>query len=410
MQARSVILVAAALVGLAVPAHAEDRAEAEHYFRLGEKAYQAQDFEAAAAQFEEAYKKYDLPEIAFSAAQSYRRLYRIQHNPAHVARAVELYQVYLAKRTNGGRVADAADALGEMQHELEKLLAAGVVVSPELAKEHTRLSINVSFGTEQHRETGNLQEVGETRQETVAEIAATLDGKPVKTLMPINVPPGSHRVVVSARGFFTGETRIEVPQGATKIADVMLAPMPGRVTVATEAGARITVDGRLASNAPGAPLELPAGKHLITLSMRGRIPIAREVTVGRGDEITMRAPMETTLRRRAVPWFVAGGGATVAVTAVSATFAYLRDSDASDLLVDIRAHGDNTEADRARYDRLRGARDHWRTATYMSGAATVGLLGVAALLYYTDNRSPDGVRVEPLTVPAGGGAAIAGRF
>ena len=41
------------------------------------RAYAAQNFEAAAADFYEAYKALAMPEIAFSAAQAYRRLYRI---------------------------------------------------------------------------------------------------------------------------------------------------------------------------------------------------------------------------------------------------------------------------------------------------------------------------------------------
>jgi hypothetical protein len=45
----------------------------------------------------------------------------------------------------------------------------------------------------------------------------------------------------------------------------------------------------------------------------------------------------------------------------------------------------------------------------------VGLAGIAALLYYTDNPSPDGVRpygarIEPLATAGGAGAAIAGTF
>lgn len=405
------IAIAGVLVALlASPAAAEDRAQAEVYFRLGEKAYQAQDFEAAAAQFEEAYKNYELPEIAFSAAQSYRRLYRIKPKPADVARAVELYRSYLSKVTNGGRVADAADALAEMQHELDKLLASGAEVSPELAKEHTRLSINVSLDQEAPSPSRGMQEVAEQRTETTAVVRATLDGQPVKTLSFINVAPGAHAIVVTADGYFTGNTRIAVGQGQTQIANVQLVPRPARVTLATESGARVAVNGHVSGTTPLAPLELPAGKHVITLSMRGRLPVARELVVDRGAEVTLRAPLAMTWRRRTVPWLLAAAGVSGAVMGVSVTFTWLRDDAASDLLQEIRGPGNATEAQRQRYDRLREARDRWRTASYVSGAGLVALAGAAAVLYYTDNPSTDGVRVEPMTVPAGGGAAIAGRF
>jgi hypothetical protein len=97
-------------------AHADDRAAAERYFRAGAKAFAAQNFGAAATDFDEAYKALPLPEIAFSAAQAYRRLYRIDPKPEYVKRAVELYRVYLDKVKTGGRVADAADNLADMEH------------------------------------------------------------------------------------------------------------------------------------------------------------------------------------------------------------------------------------------------------------------------------------------------------
>lgn len=406
---RPVVVAVAVLLAFAAPSHAEDRAQAEAHFRLGEKAYQAQDFEAAAAQFEEAFKHAPLPEIAFSAAQAYRRLYRIKPRPADVARAVELYRVYLGKVTQGGRVADAADALAEMQQELDKLLREGVAISPELAKQHTRLSINVTFGSE--ASPTRMREIDEDRDAGPLHNArAFLDGEPVKLLSFVNVAPGRHAVRVIADGFFPEETSVVVPQGATQIADVRMQPQPAKVTIATTTGARVSVDGRLAGTTPVAPLELPAGKHVITIAMRGRLPIAREVVVARGQEVALRQPLQMTWRRKTVPWLLVGAGSATALFAVSTAFTYVRNGEARDLLATIRSDGDYVIADRERYERLRDARDNWRFTAVVSGGALVGLAGLAAVLYYTDNPSSDGVRVEPLRVPAGGGAAIAGRF
>ncbi|MDB4956871.1 MAG: hypothetical protein JWO36_4440, partial [Myxococcales bacterium] len=96
-------------------AHAEDKAAGERYFRAGAKAYSAQNFAAAATDFDEAWKAFPIPEIAFSAAQAYRKLYRIDPNPGHVRRAIELYRRYLEKVKSGGRVGDAVDNLAEME-------------------------------------------------------------------------------------------------------------------------------------------------------------------------------------------------------------------------------------------------------------------------------------------------------
>src|SRR5438445_11938404 len=105
MRAVTIVLVVAVAT-----AHA-DRSKAEQYFYAGEAAFKNQNFAAAAANFELAYREDPLPEIAFSAAQAYRRQYFIDGKPDHVKRAFDLYQAYLDKVKTGGRVADAADGL-----------------------------------------------------------------------------------------------------------------------------------------------------------------------------------------------------------------------------------------------------------------------------------------------------------
>lgn len=100
------------------PAYADEpqdkaaRKIAERHFHAGERAYKAQNFGAAAANFEEAYKALPLPEIAFSAAQAYRRQYRVEPKLEHARRSVELYRVYLDQVKTGGRVGVAADSIG----------------------------------------------------------------------------------------------------------------------------------------------------------------------------------------------------------------------------------------------------------------------------------------------------------
>ena len=53
---RSILIVTLALSLAAGAARADDRASAERYFRAGAKAYAAQNFSAAATNFEEAFK------------------------------------------------------------------------------------------------------------------------------------------------------------------------------------------------------------------------------------------------------------------------------------------------------------------------------------------------------------------
>jgi hypothetical protein len=403
---RTVVIASLLVAGTLHLAHAEDRAMAERYFRLGEKAYQAQNFEAAGMNFEEAYKQFPLAEIAFSAAQAYRRQYRIDPKPEYVALAVKHYKTYLGKVKSGGRVADAADALSEMQHELEKLVKSGVKVSEELARDYTILNINPSLGKQTSG--GGMQEVADTDRKQVATITVRLDGKPAEPFAPINVTPGEHRIEVAADGYFTQEKVTNVQQGASQIADIELAPKPAKVTVRTEGGAKILVDGR---PQPGAAFEIDAGRHVVSILHRGRNGVARELTVRRGQELTLDEPLEMTARRRVVPWLLVGSGVAFALTGVNVVLALRKDSQASDLLDnEIRGMGDQTQATLDRYNDARTWRDRYVVASWATGAACVGLAGIAALLYYTDNPSPDDVRVEPMATSGGAGAAIAGRF
>jgi hypothetical protein len=404
---RSFVAAIAVLVALTGVAAAEDRKAAEQFFRLGEKAYQAQNFDAAAQNFEEAYTNFALPEIAFSAAQAYRRWFFLERKPEHVYRAVELYRIYLGKVKSGGRVADAVDALAEMQAELDNLLKSGVEVAPAIAKEFTRIVINPALATE--ATSTDMQEVKEgTAQEVTFE--AMLDGQRVEAYAPINVLPGKHKVTVVAPGYVGASKEMLAAQGTTTIFDIPMQARPAKVTIVAAEDTSIKVDGRAVGTAPIAPLELTAGRHVITLSMRGHNPIAREVSLARGQQLTLRESLQMTTRRKLVPWFLGAAAVATAVAGVSTTFAVIRDSDAADMLYDLRTLGAWTDDDYYRYYRTRTARDRWRTAAYVSGGALALFGGLAAFLYFSDNPNPDSVRVEPLTVPAGGGAAIAGGF
>src|SRR5262245_54787666 len=159
-------------------AYADDRAAAERYFRIGSKAYSAQNFSAAATNFDEAYKALPMPEIAFSAAQAYRRLYQIEPKPEYVRRSIELYQRYLGAVKTGGRVGDAADNLADMKRELAKLEAAGISTAAARPTEaHTRLGVNVSVPDQAQAELGSLREIGEGTGDTVKGLSASIDGK-----------------------------------------------------------------------------------------------------------------------------------------------------------------------------------------------------------------------------------------
>ena len=167
---------------------------AERYFRAGAKAYSAQNFQAAATNFDEAYKALPMPEIAFSAAQAFRRLYQVEPKPEYVRRAVELYKLISSEVKTGGRVGDAADNLAEMKRELDKLEAAGVHDARRRGRaDATRHQCQRRRSGD--AETGALREIGDVdRRSDDQGLTATIDGKQVEpfTLVDVDAERARH--------------------------------------------------------------------------------------------------------------------------------------------------------------------------------------------------------------------------
>ena len=391
----SIVVVAMA----AGAARADERALAEKYFRAGAQAYSAQNFEAAAIDFDEAYKSLPLPEIAFSAAQAYRKLYRIAPKPEYVERAVELYRAYLDKVKTGGRVGDAADSLGEMERELDRLKLTARTSAP--AVEHTRLGVSVTIADQQVHDTSALHEIGDVTTTSLKGLSATIDGKPVEPFALVDVDAKEHVLSVTAEGYLPVEKKAVAVANQSQLIEIELRPKPATVSVKTEADAQISIDGRAVTT----PTDVAAGKHLLAITHRGREPYGRELMVMRGQTLTVTAPLEMTARRRAVPWILGGAGVLAAGAITTMIVAFERDSHASSLRAQIDA-GNRPPSDADAYDQAVSSRDHFVTATWLLGGAAVAAGATGALLYFFDRPSSEGVHVVPLA----GGAAITGRF
>jgi hypothetical protein len=398
-----IAIVIAALLATAT-AHAEDKVAAEQYFRAGAKAYAAQNFAAAVANFDEAYKALPRPEIAFSAAQAYRRLYRIDPKPLYVQRSVELYRVYLDKVKSGGRVGDAADSLGEMERELDRLKIRGATLSEKVV-ERTRLGVNVVIGDQTADTTALREIVDATGDATMKGVTTTIDGKPVEPFALIDVPAGEHTISVTADGYFPVEKKQRAVQGATSLVEIELKPRPANVVVKTESDATILVDGRKRD----AALDLGAGKHLLTITHRGREPWGKEIAVTRGQQLVIDAPLAKTGRRRAVPWVIGGATILAAGALTTVTLAFVHDSRASDLQSQI-AKGNQPPSVGSDYDDEVSARDRYRTSALVLGGAALAAGTVGALLYYLDVPSHERISITPSATPATAGVTITGRF
>ena len=342
---------------LAGSAAADDRAAAEQYFRIGADAYKSGKFDAAAANFDHAYENLKAPEIAFSAAQAHRLQYQVDHDPARLKRAIELYQAYVTDAPDGTKRKDALVYLERLRDTLAKIDPAQIAVVRD------KPSIYVSIALENAR--------------------VTIDGSTVERNTAIDVPPGEHVVAANADGYFPKEQRIRV-DNKTKIIPLELTARPATVSIKSQPDARITVDG-LPVLLRGNSTEVPAGPRLITVSARGRKPISREVMLNPGQELTLDAPLQPTTQRRAVRWVVVGAGTLLAGSLVTGAVALKADFSAADL----RDRTSLSVADAADYQRLRNRRDNLRVVSFALGGAALATAAIAAVMYYFDDPSTD---------------------
>ena len=391
MRWRSSIAAALALaVAAPAPAHADDRGDAEALYRVGERAFNAAHYADAADTFEQAYAKLPLPAIAFSLAQAHRLQYFIDNQPAHLKRAVELYHLYIDQQKDGGRIADAATNLGTIEPLLRQLEASGVAMGAMARTRTTRLVVSTD----------------------VVGAKATVDGTSGTVPFVREVTPGPHAVAIEAEGYVAYHGTALAIDGEMVPVEPALAPQPAALVIDAPRGAHVVIDGRAAGDAPLGKLELPAGPHLVVITQRGHMPIARDLVLARGNAQRIAAPLATTRQRKVARGVLIGGGALVVAAGVAGLVTYSASSDASadhDRIV----AGNASEATLAHYQKRRAERDADLPATEALAGVALAALVTGAALYWFDDRAPEAPRkleITPTVSASGAGAALAFRF
>ena len=222
-----------------------------------------------------------MPEIAFSAAQAYRRLYRVDGRARRTcARAVELYQrVPRQQVKTGGRVGDAADNLAEMQRELDKL-ERGASARWWRRSSRTRVSaISVAFADQRAGDASTLREIGDATGETTAHAARSPRStarRSSRSRSSTSRPP-EHTIAVTAEGYFPIEKTTDAVEGQSSLVEVDARAEAGDGHGQDRgrcADLRRWTPGR--DRADRAALELARGQALPRRSLRrGREPFAR---------------------------------------------------------------------------------------------------------------------------------------
>lgn len=321
---------------------------AKELFNAGREAYEAKSYAVAARAFEDAYQLAPRPTVLFSLAQAHRQQFLLDHDPARLRRAVELFELYVRQVQSGGRHDHAAQHLAELGPILAAIdaesKARGLSAPTALAAE-TRTQIMVHSPEKEARAS-----IGDEEPDAMPYIR--------------DVAPGPHRVRVEAPGYKPRTLELVAVQGRLVTAEAELVPLSATVRVEGPSGARILSDGRLIGEAPlSDPLELAAGRHRLMVVSDGYYAYSAELDLARGADLTVRAELELTVQRRvSLGLFGVATGLLIA-GATSGVIALVADADA-------RAVVDRLEA-------RQGIRGRDELAEYQSARA---LRGVAAPL------------------------------
>ena len=343
-------------------------------FNAGAQAYAAGQFNAAIQAFEESHRISPRPGILFSIAQAHRRQYYVDKRPEHLKSSIRYYRDYLTQVTEGGRRADAAQALSELEPLAERLAASTAPAPAPEAPPETRLMVS-----------------SPTRGATVS----VDKGKALEAPLITEIKPGKHALHLTADGYFDEDREITASAGGVAALDIALRERPGQLVIKVRAGAQLTIDGRYIATTPlPRPLEIEPGHHLITIARNGYRAHTEEIDVSRAETRTMDVSLEATRQRVASYVLLGTGVAGILAGGVVAGLAVRQQSLAQDIDTQRQNKpfdcGDPTvECPTKAYERAVKQRDALRPVAAVALSAGALVAATGAVLFLFDQPSLD---------------------
>lgn len=397
---RALYLLTGALLLLSAGAGAADPlGEAKGYYDAGVRAYSAAKYEIAVEAFREAYRLAPRESVLFSLAQAERRQYTVERDPAMLREAIGHFRKYLQDVPEGGRRADAVEALGELEAIAARLnqdLTAGNGVSEGKAK-LTRLMISA----------------------LTAGSTISLDGKETTepTILQV-VSPGKHTIVVKAPGYVDEEREVEAVEGALLPVEFTLREKPSFLRIIAPTGALVAVDGEAAGEAPlRQELFVESGAHVVTVTRTGYVPFQTTVNVEKGTLRRVAVTLPRTVQRQVSFGVMATAIVSTVVGAIHTGAAAQAESDAESILSKTKSQ--NLSLDElTQYNHSLSLRDGFRIGAGVLFGGGVGLALLATGLYLFDNPAPAAVaspkssslRMSVGLSPSGWGLGVYGSF
>jgi len=350
--------------------------EARTYFNAGAQAYEAGQFLAAIQAFERAYELAPRDAIVFTIGQAFRRQYYIDKNPAHLQAAIDRYRDYLRRVPEGGRRADAAQGLAELEPSAARFAEAAAAAGEEGAAPATPAPTAMARQT-------RVMVTSPTEGASIS-----LDGKPPASLPLIaQVEKGQHKVVLTAPGYFDEVREVQAAEGGILALDLVLREKPGVLDIEVEPDAEISIDGRLVGVSPlSSPLELPAGRHLVAVMKNGREGHSVEVKLERGKRQRLDVELDSTGQRIASSVLFVTSATALVTGGVFTVLAVGQENKAKD--IDAETETGTISRDRLiEYNDTLNRRNNYRTASIVSFGASVALGATGFLLYSFDRPS-----------------------
>lgn len=271
----------------APPPTANKLAEARLHFQQGVALYQEHNYDAALAEFQGAYAASGQPIVLYNLGLTFKALFRY------------------------------SDAVDSLDHYLKESTARNEAVTPERRAEVEGIIAEMK---------SLLAEVTLMVQPPQATIR--VDGRPVTMGIEgiVKLAAGTHSIEASQADYTTDHRDIIVVAGVSQSLSLKLTPIPhtGHVKIsASQAGARVAVDGRDLGAAP-VDVELDAGGHHLDVTAPGFAANNSELAVAAGQSrelaITLDLPAPPPVTPFYQRWWFWGGVAVAVAVAGTIVF------------------------------------------------------------------------------------------
>ena len=358
-------------------ASADNVEQAKANFAVGVTAFEQRKFRVAIDAFEGSYKLAPKAAILFSIAQAYKREYfgnEGGHQEADLRQAVLYYRRYVKDEPDGRRVDEANAAISD----LEAVAARNGVDLEAKApvKDAPAPTARILAGTSAKSATIRVD-----------------GGPPIELPSRIEATPGSHRVLIEAEGFLPYKRDIVLEPGEPYPLDAHLFERPARVSLSTDDGVRVYVDGRIVATTPlREPIEVPPGAREFALMRRGYDPVSVPLVLKSGEERRIRRSF--SISRQRVGSFVtfALAGASLAAGGVMTGLAVWRENQA---LAISRKQANITQEEKASFEQEIADRGLFRGLAAGSFGVGTALGATGVLLYAIDNPEPPPSAMRP---------------